>query len=268
MPAVRCSWAGIGSAPESCSPDSEVGSSTRASGFPAAWIISRSATSSGTAAPAASVSSSRAASAVSGASARAGTPSGANVRPSLSRAANTTATRSAPSLRTATSTASAVAWSSHCASSMTQSTVASSAASVSTDRVASAARNGSTVTSSASPNAALSARACGAGSRSRMPSTGRRSRCSAANGSGASDSTPWARSTCTWSPAVATRSSSRADFPTPGSPCRSRVPACPWRAPSRSVASCARSSSRPCSTPVTLRVRSAVGRGVVRLRSR
>ena len=31
---------------------------------------------------------------------------------------------------------------------------------------------------------------------------------------------------------------------------------------------CARSSSRPCSTPVTLRVRSAVGRGVVRLRSR
>ena len=142
MPAVSCSWAGIGAAPVSCSPDSVVGSSTRASGFPAAWVISRSATSSGTGAPAASVSSARAASPVSGVSATVGTSSGANVRPSPSRAANTTATRSAPSRREATRTASAVAWSSHCASSMTHSTGASSAASVSTDRVASATRNG------------------------------------------------------------------------------------------------------------------------------
>ena len=60
-PVVRCSCAGIGAAPASCCSLSVVGSSTSASGFPAAWVISRATTSSATVAPAAWVSSARAA---------------------------------------------------------------------------------------------------------------------------------------------------------------------------------------------------------------
>ena len=88
----------------------------------------------------------------------------------------------------------------------------------------------------------------------RGPSTGRSSRCSAANGSGASDSTPWVRSTRTpatsaaacWDGdqvAAAGRSCRR-----PAHPARPGRRPAPARAWSTRAASCARSSSRPCST--------------------
>ena len=79
---------------------------------------------------------------------------------------------------------------------------------------------------SSSPNATRSARAWGSGSPSRSLVSGRSSRCSAANASGASTSRPWVRSTVA-SPAPATSSSSSADLPTPGSPRTTSVPAEP-----------------------------------------
>ena len=88
-----------------------------------------------------------------------------------------------------------MAGSSQWASSTTHSTRFSSAAAVSSDRVATPTRNGSTDGPSSSPNATRRARAWGAGSSSRSRITGRSSRCSAANASGASTSSPWVRST-------------------------------------------------------------------------
>ena len=85
------------------------------------------------------------------------------------------------------------------------------------------------------------------GGRSRSRVTGRSSRWSAANASGASTSRPWVRSTVA-SAASATSASSRADLPTPGSPRTTRLPADPCRARSTSASRRARSGSRPTST--------------------
>ena len=268
MPAVRCSWAGIGAAPASCSPDSVVGSSTRASGFPAAWVISRSATSSGTAPPAASVSSARAAPPVSGVSATAGDAVGCE------RAAL------------------AVAGGEH-----DRDPVRAQAPGGDQHRVGGGLVEPLRVVEDAQHGRVLGGLGQHrqgrerrqerldrdvvrlaergpqrSGLRRREPvedaedgtqqpvQRGERQRRLGLHALGAQH------------PHVARRRSRRGPraartSPRPGSPCSSSVPARPPRASSRSVARRARSSSRPCSTSPTLRARRAVGRRLVRTTS-
>ena len=176
-------------------------------------------------------------------------PSAANSYAGLLRAANTRATRSASSRRAANSRASADAASSQCASSTTPSTTPSSAAALSIDNVATPTRNGSTGAPSCSPNATRSVRAWGPGRCSCHLPRGRSNRCSDPKASGDSTSRPCVRTTCAPSAtARATRSSTSADLPTPGSPRTTTDWACPCRARSTRAARYARSTSRPCST--------------------
>src|SRR5215475_2502025 len=166
---------------------------------------------------------------------------------SPSRAPKTSATRSACSRLATNSSASAEAASSHCASSTTATTVRSSAASLSRLKVARKTANLSATEPSCSPNAPRSARACGAGNRSRYGSTGRSSRCNAANASGDSDSMPCVHNTC--APAARDDASdSSADLPTPGSPRTTTTPPRPAAASANKASSRALSEARPQST--------------------
>ena len=150
--AVNGIASGRAARPSSCASDKPFGSSSRASGFPAASASSHSRTRSA-AAGALSRRSRTAGSAAIPSSTRSGTPGASNVRASPSRTANSIATGSAPSLRALKTSASADAVSRNCASSIRHRSGASSAPAASRLSVAAETSKRSEPTDGASPSA-------------------------------------------------------------------------------------------------------------------
>ncbi len=164
-----------GSGPSGCAPASTRGSSSRASGLPAASASTRYRRLAGRP----SGSSSVAAWADRPFRVSAGRPAAVKA-PVLAHSSSTIDSLS--SRRAANSRASALARSSHCASSTTHSSGCSAASSASSDRTASPTRNRSGGPALASPRAPRSASAWTPGSASIRSRAGRSSRSSPANG--------------------------------------------------------------------------------------
>ena len=177
-----------GSCPLSCRGEGDRGISTRASGLPFALSTTHSTAAGDAYGPSRSTSSSRASKRARADSRSSGRPGATYGRESSSLAARSRARDSASSRRAAKKSASAEAPSSHCASSTRQTRGRSSAASASRLSTPSETRKRSPSVSSESANAERSAAACGPGSASIAPSSGRRIWCRAANAS--SDSAP------------------------------------------------------------------------------
>ena len=236
----------IGSAPCSWSALSAAGSSSRASGFPAALRNRVDSTSAEGRSSSRPVSNALASSSASTPSSSSGIPGASKRWISPSRTAISIAIRSASSRRATNSSASAEGPSSHWASSTQQRIGASSEASASRLNTPSETRKRSSTPSALSPNALPRAAACGAGRRSTSPRYGRTSWWIPANGSSCSASMPTQRSTFI-SAACSRAYSSRAVFPIPGTPRRTRAALFSARASSSSASSLRCSASRPTS---------------------
>ena len=235
-------------------PDRWVGSSnggisTRASGLPPVRTTSASTTSEARGPTGLSASNAAAASESNPPTWCRGTPDGENRCPSASRAANSMTSPSASSRLATNSSASAEEASSQCASSIRQSTGACSAASARSVSVATATRNGfgPPAGAAANPNAPRKAKACGGGSASMRSWSGQSNWCSPANASSVSESTPTTRSTCMVSARWAAKES-KAVFPMPASPVRTRTPLRCRKADTSRCSIVAISAARPCST--------------------
>ena len=238
------SGSGSGSAPVSSAGLRERGSSISASGLPVIPATSRARTSGASGTGAWSSRSDPAASASRPATRISGMPAVENAVGSPSRTATRRAIPSAPRRRARKTSASVEASSSHCPSLTRQSTGRCSASSESRLRTASETRKRLSPDPAASPRATRSACACGGARPSTCARTGRRSWCSPAKGSSASDWIPCARRTVI--PAASARAaSSRADLPTPGSPPSISARLRERRASSSTCPMSARSRSRP-----------------------
>ena len=206
-----------------------LGSSRRASGFPAASATMRSTTRGSSGTSTVGDSSARASSSQRPSTSSSGRPASSG---NGSRVAKSSATRSARRRRATKPSVWADSLSSHWASSTTQISGCRSAVADRRLSTARPTRNRSGAGPLRSPKAIPRAACCGAGSSAASSRTGKQSWWSAAKGSSTSASTPPVRTTRK-PRAESTANSRRADFPTPGSPRKTRLAPCPpWAADS------------------------------------
>ncbi len=224
-----------------------LGSSRRASGFPAASATIRSKIRGSREASTVGDSSARASSSQRPSTSSSGKPASSG---NGSRVAKSSARRSARRRRATKASAWADSLSSHCASSTTQTSGCRSAVVDRRLNTARPTRNRPGAGPLRSPRAISRAACCGAGSSGASSRKGEQSWWSAANGSSTSASTPHVRASRK-PRAASTANSRRADFPTPGSPLRTRLAPCPPEVADSSCSSRLHSSRRPtsCTAP-------------------
>ena len=243
--AVNGSASGSSSRPASCPSDNAAGSSSSASGLPAASARSRSRTH-GVASGADRPSSTDADSWSSPPRTSSPSPGASNRRRSPSRAANMITRPSAPSRRAVNTSEAADGTSSHWASSTRHRRGHSSAAAASSESTPAETRKRSAPRLGARPRAPSTASRCGSGNFARYPTIGRTKLWRPAKSRSDSPCTPVTFRTLSSSARSAAHCSSEV-LPVPASPRRTSAPLLPSEAPSRRPSITAHSWSRPTS---------------------